>query len=146
MSLERVRTQLGKFGLAKPNDEMAVAVQPILPYYLFSDSIGETFLIARADDVSQRLNEISYHMGRLTPEQFWSGSWLDKAPRYRGFDGLWESLAAEPFTVSVSVPKTTERLCIGRAKKLNRDFWLFESESGEYGLVPERETRRWHME
>ena len=74
MSLERVRTQLGKFGLAKPNDEMAVAVQPILPYYLFSDSIGETFLIARADDVSQRLNEISYHMGRLTPEQFWSGS------------------------------------------------------------------------
>ena len=146
MSLERVRTQLGKFGLAKPNDEMAVAVQPILPYYLFSDSIGETFLIARADDVSQRLNEISYHMGRLTPEQFWSGSWLDKAPRYRGFDELWESLAAEPFTVSVSVPKTTERLCIGRAKKLNRDFWLFESESGEYGLVPEREMRRWHME
>lgn len=146
MSLERVRTQLGKFGLAKPNDEMAVAVQPILPYYLFSDSIGETFLIARADDVSQRLNEISYHMGRLTPEQFWSGSWLDKAPRYRGFDELWGSLAAEPFTVSVSVPKTTERLCIGRAKKLNRDFWLFESESGEYGLVPERETRRWHME
>lgn len=146
MSLERVRTQLGKFGLAKPNDEMAVAVQPILPYYLFSDSIGETFLIARADDVSQRLNEISYHMGRLTPEQFWIGSWLDKAPRYRGFDELWESLAAEPFTVSVSVPKTTERLCIGRAKKLNRDFWLFESESGEYGLVPERETRRWHME
>ena len=146
MSLERVRAQLGKFGLAKPNDEMAVTVQSLSPYYLFSDSIGETFLIARADDVEQRLNAISYNMGKLTYEQFWSGVWLGRVPHYRGFDELWESLAAEPFTVSVSVPKTTERLCIGRAKKLNRDFWLFESESGEYGLVPERETRRWYME
>ena len=50
MSLERVRAQLGKFGLAKPNDEMAVTVQSLSPYYLFSDSIGETFLIARADE------------------------------------------------------------------------------------------------
>lgn len=29
MSLERVRAQLGKFGLAKPNDEMAVTVQSL---------------------------------------------------------------------------------------------------------------------
>ena len=72
MSLERVRAQLGKFGLAKPNDEMAVTVQSLSPYYLFSDSIGETFLIARADDVEQRLNAISYNMGKLTYEQFWS--------------------------------------------------------------------------
>ena len=64
MSLERVRAQLGKFGLAKPNDEMAVTVQSLSPYYLFSDSIGETFLIARADDVEQRLNAI------LCPTQF----------------------------------------------------------------------------
>ena len=115
MSLERVRAQLGKFGLAKPNDEMAVTVQSLSPYYLFSDSIGETFLIARADDVEQRLNAISYNMGKLTYEQFWSGVWLGRVPHYRGFDELWESLAAEPFTVSVSVPKASERLYIGRA-------------------------------
>ena len=94
MSLERVRAQLGKFGLAKPNDEMAVTVQSLSPYYLFSDSIGETFLIARADDVEQRLNAISYNMGKLTYEQFWSGVWLGRVPHYRGFDELWESLAA----------------------------------------------------
>lgn len=146
MSLERVRTQLGKFGLAKANDEMAVAVQPLLPYYLFSNATGESLLIAGAEDVSQRLNKISYQMGRLTHEEFWSGIWLEKAPHYRGFDELWGALAAEPFTVSVSVPKESERLCIGRAKKLNKDFWLFESESGEYGLVPERETRKWYIE
>ena len=146
MSLERVRAQLGKFGLAKPNDEMAVTVQSLSPYYLFSDSIGETFLIARADDVEQRLNAISYNMGKLTYEQFWSGVWLGRVPHYRGFDELWESLAAEPFTVSVSVPKASERLYIGRAKKLNKVIWLFESESGEYGLVPEQEAQKWYLE
>ena len=146
MSLERVRAQLGKFGLAKPNDEMAVTVQSLSPYYLFSDSIGETFLIARADDVEQRLNAISYNMGKLTYEQFWSGVWLGRVPHYRGFDELWESLAAEPFTVSVSVPKASERLYIGRAKKLNKGIWLLESESGEYGLVPEQEAQKWYLE
>ena len=146
MSLERVRAQLGKFGLAKPNDEMAVTVQSLSPYYLFSDSIGETFLIARADDVEQRLNAISYNMGKLTYEQFWSGVWLGRVPHYRGFDELWESLAAEPFTVSVSVPKASERLYIGRAKNLNKGIWLFESESGEYGLVPEQEAQKWYLE
>ena len=140
MSLERVRAQLGKFGLAKPNDEMAVTVQSLSPYYLFSDSIGETFLIARADDVEQRLNAISYNMGKLTYEQFWSGVWLGRVPHYRGFDELWESLAAEPG------PKASERLYIGRAKKLNKGIWLFESESGEYGLVPEQEAQKWYLE
>ena len=56
------------------------------------------------------------------------------------------SLAAEPFTVSVSVPKASERLYIGRAKKLNKGIWLFESESGEYGLVPEQEAQKWYLE
>ena len=41
MSLERVRTQLGKFGLAKANDEMAVAVQPLLPIIFLATPQGK---------------------------------------------------------------------------------------------------------
>ena len=32
---------------------------------------------------------------------------------------------------------------IGRAKRISRDWWLFESENGEYGLVPSKETTKW---
>lgn len=146
MSLERVRMQLKGFGLAKPGDEKAVSVQVLSSWYLFSDATGDGMLIARVDDVSQKLNEISYRMGRLTPEQFWSGSWLESAPRYRSLDALWRGLPSDPHTVNVLAPKTAEKVCIGRAKRLCRDFWLFESEDGEYGLVPERETRKWFFE
>ena len=146
MSLDRVRTQLGKFGLSRPNDEMSIAVQQLAPYFLFSDASGDSVIIALADDVSRRLNDLSYRMEPLTAEQFWEGGWLGNAPLYRGFDGLWEDLAARPSTVTVAVPRSSERLCIGRAKRLNRDFWLFETEDGQYGLVSERDTRRWQLE
>ena len=138
--------QLKGFGLTKLDDEKAVSVQALSPWYLFSDATGERMLIARADDVSQKLNEISYRMGRVTPEQFWSGSWLESAPRYRSLDALWRGLPSDPHIVNVLAPKTVEKICIGRAKKLNRDFWLFESEEGEYGLVPERDARKWFFE
>lgn len=146
MSLERVRMQLKGFGLAKSDDERSVAVQALLPWYLFSDATGDGILIARADDVSRRLNEISYRMGRLTHEQFWSGTWLESVPRYRSLDALWRGLSFDPYTVNILTPKTAEKICIGRAKKLSRDFWLFENEEGEYGLVPVRDTRKWFFE
>ena len=49
MSLERIRAQLEKFGLAKPDDEMSVTMMPVGPFLLFGDSTGDNLLIARED-------------------------------------------------------------------------------------------------
>ena len=36
MSLERIRAQLEKFGLAKPDDEMSVTMMPVGPFLLLA--------------------------------------------------------------------------------------------------------------
>ena len=66
--------------------------------------------------------------------------------RYRNLEKLWEGIRADPSTVSVAVPRTTETVGIGRAKRISRDWWLFESESGEYGLVATKDTVKWILD
>ena len=44
MSLERIRAQLEKFGLAKPDDEMSVTMMTVGPFLLFGDSTGDNLL------------------------------------------------------------------------------------------------------
>lgn len=146
MGIDRVRTQLEKFGLASAKDEMSIVVQAISPYYMFGDSSGDRILIAQEDDVSQAFNKIAYRMGKVGKEEFWSGSWLGKVPFYRGLDELWNAHDTRLFNISVPVSRSSEKLFIGRAKRLNKDIWLFESEEGEYGLVPERDARKWYKE
>ena len=58
--------------------------------------------------------------------------WLGDLMRYRNLEKLWVGIRAEPSNVSVAVPRTTETVGIGRAKRISRDWWLFESESSEY--------------
>lgn len=146
MGLDRVRTQLEKFGLAGKNDEMSVGVLSLPPFFMFGDEGGEHLLIAYADDVQREFNAIAYRMGSLSKDGFWSGSWLAGSPRYRGLDELWRKFDSPTYSISVSVPKSQDRCGIGRAKRINRDTWLFESDTGEYALVPERDTVKWRKE
>ena len=66
--------------------------------------------------------------------------WLGDLMRYRNLEKLWVGIRADPSTVSVAVPRTTETAGIGR------DWWLFESESGEYGLVATKDTVKWILD
>lgn len=142
MSLARIRMQLEKWKLSG-EDELSIGVTPIGPYLFFGDSTGDNMLIAFEADVSRCFNQISFRLGTLSREAFWSGNWLEKQPRYRSFDLLWGGLRAEPFSVSVQLPRSSETVGIGRAKRISRDWWLFESENGEYGFVPSKETTKW---
>ena len=118
MSLERIRAQLEKFGLAKPDDEMSVTMMPV---GLFGDSTGDNLLIAREDYVSQRFNKISFNMQTLSREEFWSGRWLDSFMRYRGFEAFWAGLKADSLDVQIAAPRTSETTGIGRAKRISPD-------------------------
>ena len=69
--------------------------------------------------------------------------WLGDLMRYRNLEKLWVGIRADP---SVAVPRTTETVGIGRAKRISRDWWLFESESGEYGLVATKDTVKWILD
>ena len=115
MSLERIRAQLEKFGLAKPDDEMSVTMMPVGPFLLFGDSTGDNLLIAREDYVSQRFNKISFNIQTLSREEFWSGRWLDSFMRYRGFEVFWAGLKADSLDVQIAAPRTSETTGIGRA-------------------------------
>ena len=72
--------------------------------------------------------------------------WLGDLMRYRNLEKLGVGIRADPSTVSVAVPQTTETVGIGRAKRISRDWWLFESESGEYGLVATKDTVKWILD
>ena len=72
--------------------------------------------------------------------------WLGDLMRYRNLEKLWVGIRADPSTVSVSIPRTTETVGIGRAKRISRDWWLFKSESGEYGLVATKDTVKWILD
>ena len=72
--------------------------------------------------------------------------WLGDLMRYRNLEKLWVGIRADPSTVSVAVPQTTETVGIGRAKRISRDWRLFESESGEYGLVATKDTVKWILD
>ena len=71
---------------------------------------------------------------------------VGKGAFYRGLDELWNAHDTRLFNISIPVSRSSEKLFIGRAKRLNKDIWLFESEEGEYGLVPERDARKWYKE
>lgn len=47
--------------------------------------------------------------------------WLGDLMRYRNLEKLWVGIWADPSTVSVVVPRTTETVGIGRAKRISRD-------------------------
>ena len=49
----------------------------------------------------------------------------------RNLEKLWVGIRADPSTVSVAVPRTTETVGIGRAKRISRDWWLLVR-GGEY--------------
>lgn len=53
MSLERVRTLLGKFGLTKSSDELAIQIISLGPYIFFTDASGDNFLIVTGDTSMQ---------------------------------------------------------------------------------------------
>lgn len=143
MSIDRIRVQLGKLGLAGPEDEMSVQAMDIGPYIFFGDNGGDNQLIVDRDYASRSLNAIVYVNGRLTKEDFWHGSWLGTLMRYKGLDRLWSGMSSEALNVSVAQPRSSETVGIGRAKRISRDWWLFESESGEYALVPAKNTAKW---
>lgn len=146
MSLVRIRMQLEKWELAREDDELGIGVMPVGPYLFFGDSSGDNQLIVSEDYVSRCLNQIAFRMGKLTREEFWSGKWLGELMRYKSLEKLWVGIRAEPSNVSVAVPRTTETVGIGRAKRISRDWWLFESESGEYGLVATKDTVKWILD
>lgn len=143
MSLERIRVQLEKFGLTKPDDEQSVTMMPIGPFLLFADASADNLLIVREDYVSQQFNKIAFKMQTISREEFWSGRWLDTFMRYRGLESLWAHLKAEVASVSVAAPRTAEAVGIGRAKRISPGWWLFEAETGEYAFVPHKETGKW---
>ena len=72
--------------------------------------------------------------------------WLGDLMRYRNLEKLWVGIRADPSTVSVAVPRTTETAGIGRVKRISRDWWLFETKSGEYGLVATKDTVKWILD
>lgn len=144
MSLDRINQQLKKFGLSSQDDEMSVQALQFGRWIIFGDAGGDTFLVALHDDVQREFNGLAQgNAVSLSKEYFWSAKWLGNSPCFRGYDELWNFLPAEPRSVSVAVPRSSERMGIGRAKKLSKDWWLFESEAGEYGVVPVKETARW---
>lgn len=144
MGLARIRMQLEKWGLsAKEDDELSIEAMPVGPYIFFGDSSGDKQLIVSEDYASRCLNQIAFRMGKLSREEFWSGKWLGDLMRYKSLEKLWGGIRADPSGVSVSVTRTTETVGIGRAKRISRDWWLFESEGGEYGLVPAKDTAKW---
>ena len=51
---------------------------------------------------------VAFRMGKLTHEEFWSGEWFGDLMRYRSLEKLWGGIRADPFIVSVSIPRTTE--------------------------------------
>lgn len=143
MSIDRIRVQLGKLGLAGPEDEMSVQVMEIGPYVFFGDNGGDNQLIVDRDYAGRSLNAIVYVNGRVSKEDFWQGTWLGELMRYKGLDRLWSGMPCEALNVSVAQPRSSETVGIGRAKRICRDWWLFESESGEYALVPAKNTVKW---
>ena len=72
--------------------------------------------------------------------------WLGDLMRYRILEKRGVGVRAEPSTMSVAGAGTTESVGIGRAKRISRDWWLFESESGEYGLVATKDTVKWILD
>lgn len=143
MSLDRILQQLSRLKLSSPEDEMSIGAMKAGPYIVFGDAAGETTLIVEHDHASRMLSVAVQSNRQMPREFFWSGKWLEGMPFYRGFENLWEALPREPRDISVAVPRSSERMGIGRAKKLDKDLWLFESENGEYALVPSKETARW---
>lgn len=143
MSLDRILQQLSRLKLSSPGDELSIGAIKAGPYIVFGDATGETVLIAEHDHASRMLSTAARSNGQIPRDFFWSGKWLEGLPFYRGFENLWDALPREPRDVSVAVPRSSERMSIGRAKKLDKDLWLFESENGEYALVPSKETARW---
>lgn len=143
MSLERIRVQLEKLGLAKPDNEQSITMMPIGPFLLFADASGVNLLIIREDYMGQQFNKIAFKMQTLSWEEFWSGRWLDTFMRYQGLEPFWAHLKAEAVPVSVAAPQTEETVGIGRAKKISPGGWLFEAETGEYAFVPHKETGKW---
>ena len=120
MSLVRIRMQLEKWELAREDDELGIGVMPVGPYLFFGDSSGDNQLIVSEDYASRCLNQIAFRMGKLTREEFWSGKWLGELMRYKSLEKLWVGIRAEPSNVSVAVPRTTETVGIGRAKRISR--------------------------
>ena len=146
MSLARIWMQLVKWGLAEEEDELSIGIMAVGPYLFFGDSSGDNQLIVSEDYASRCLNQIAFRMGKLSREEFWSGKWLGELMRYKSLEKLWGGIRVDPSDVSFSVPRTTETVGIGRAKRISRDWWLFESESGESGLVAAKDTVKWILD
>lgn len=125
MSLVRIRMQLEKWELAMEDDELGIGVMPVGPYLFFGDSSGRQSVVVSEDYASRCLNQIAFRMGKLTREEFWSGKWLGELMRYKSLEKLWVGIRAEPSNVSVAVPRTTETVGIGRAKRISPGLVAF---------------------
>lgn len=146
MSIDSIRSLLSKMKLTPADDEMAVSAMRADNWIIFTDTSGDTVLITSHDDAVRQLREASRGNSKPTTQTFWSGAWLAGAPFYKGFDALWNALNLYAYEATVPIPKTSERQTIGRVKKLGKDFYLMEAESGEYGLVPIKDTGKWRLE
>lgn len=145
MSLAHIQQLLKKLELTTKDEESSIGAMQIGKDVVFGDASNETLLIVNLDDADRMLSKIAYANRSISPDMFWSGDWLEGQNFYRGYDELWNKLQSEPHDVSVSIPRSSETLGIGRAKWLSRDWWLFESDNGDYALVPTSDTKRWKM-
>lgn len=146
MSAETLNRQLAKLGLAGPNDEQSIGAVLAGRWAVFGDDNGETVLIADVDDAGQQLRQVIQTGYGLTREDFWSGSWLEDAPYFKGLDELWAGLSAVPRDATIGIPRSSERQTIGRVKRLGKDWLLLEAESGNYVLVPAKDAVKWRLE
>lgn len=113
---------------------------------VFGDTSGQTMLVADVDDAGRQLRQVIQGGVGLSRERFWSGSWQEDAPYFKGLDGLWAGLPVPPRDATVGIPRSSERETIGRVKRLRKDWRFLEAESGDYALVPARDAAKCRLE
>ncbi|WP_428560457.1 MAG: hypothetical protein ACP59X_09870 [Solidesulfovibrio sp. DCME] len=83
-------------------------------------------------------------MDKCSPDEFWDRAWLD-APSYDSLAEVWDSLDTPQFDAADRPPRSPEFLPVGRLRKFGPREYLLQTDTGDYGVVDEKQVAKWRL-
>lgn len=137
MSVDLIVSKLVQLGL-RDKDGEGMGVGMVGPLVVLGDGAREFYADPR--EVWRAIKVLH----ECTAQAFWDRSWL-KAPSYDSLAEVWESLNTPQLDAAERLPRSSDYATVGRLRHFGPRTYLLQTESGEYGVVDEKQTSKWRL-
>ena|GEM_PF-3311123 len=137
MSISLIAGKLGRLNLIDPEGG-GISLAPVGPLVFVSDG-GDGFFV----DPKAAWQDVRT-LDKCTLEQFMGRAWLH-APSYETLADVWEAMDTPMWEAAERIPRSSDYATVGRLRRFGAKEYLIQTESGDYGIVDEKQTAKWRL-